>query len=102
MVRAYLVLLLASWLPATALADVFRCPIGFLASPGQSLPEVALHCDAPPSKAARTESLAGPDGATLYVNVEEWTHNEGPRRRVHRRVFRDGAPVEVQTLGYGR
>jgi hypothetical protein len=99
--RAGLVLLLALVVPATALADAFRCPNGALVNPGQSLSEVALHCDAPTSKTTRTESVAGPNGVVVYATVEEWTYNEGPRRLVHVLVFRDGVLVEVQTLGYG-
>jgi len=99
--RVCLALLLVAF-PATLLADAFRCPNGALVNPGQSISEVALHCDAPTSKVTRTESQAGPNGTILVRTVEEWTYNEGPRRLVHVLVFRDGVLAEVETLGYGK
>lgn len=99
---AWFALLLACGCPVTALADSFRCPNGALVSPGQSVSEVAIHCDAPSGRTTRTESEAGPGGATILVTVEEWTYNEGPRKFVHLLMFRNGVLTDVNTLGYGK
>jgi hypothetical protein len=88
--------------PLDSLADDFRCPNGALVSIGAPLSEVSIHCDAPTSKATRTESEPGPGGAMILTEVEEWTFNEGPHRFVHLLVFRKGVLSEVKTLGYGK
>ncbi len=83
-------------------ADSFRCPNGAIVSVGDSMPEVFIKCDPPSFKNARTESEAGYRGATILINVEEWTYNEGPYRLVHLLTFRNGVLDQIQTLGYGK
>jgi len=101
--KLHLLALAAALTLATAAhADNFRCPNGSIVSTGDSMSAVYLECDPPSFKTVRTESEAGHKGATILINVEEWTYNEGPHRLVHTLVFRNGVLVEVQTLGYGR
>lgn len=102
MLRLTLSVLLLLSLSGTALADIYRCPNGSLVSTGDSMSEVYIKCDPPSFKSVRTESEAGFRGATILINVEEWTYNEGPHRLVHLLTFRNGVLTQVQTLGYGR
>lgn len=87
---------------AVVQADNFRCPNGAIVSTGDSMSQVYIECDPPSFKNTRTESESGYRGATILINVEEWTYNEGPHRLVHLLVFRNGVLTEVQTLGYGK
>lgn len=83
-------------------ADNFRCPNGAIVSTGDNMAEVYIKCDPPSFKNSRTESEAGHRGATILINVEEWTYNEGPHRLVHLLTFRNGILASVQSLGYGK
>lgn len=85
-----------------AAADNFRCPNGSIVSTGDSQSIVAMKCDPPTYKATRMESEGGHRGATILINVEEWTYNEGPNRLVHILTFRNGVLMSVQTAGFGR
>lgn len=85
-----------------AFADNFRCPNGAIVSTGDRVSEVYVKCDPPTFRDTRTESEAGRKGATILVNVEEWTYNEGPNRLMHLLVFYNGVLSEVRTLGYGK
>ena len=87
---------------ATAQADNFRCPNGSIVSTGDSQSIVAMKCDPPTYKSSRVQSEAGGHGATILINVEEWTYNEGPNRLVHILYFRNGLLESVQTAGYGK
>ncbi|MDD2501554.1 MAG: DUF2845 domain-containing protein [Geobacter sp.] len=87
---------------ATAHADNFRCPNGNIVSTGDSISIVAMKCDTPTYKNSRMQSEAGNRGATILINIEEWTYNEGPNRLVHMLVFRNGALESVQTAGFGK
>lgn len=97
----YALLGVAAW-AGTAAADNFRCPNGSIVSTGDSQSMVAMKCDPPTYKATRMESEAGHRGATILINVEEWTYNEGPNRLVHILTFRNGVLMSVQTAGFGR
>lgn len=97
-----LTLLLIASLAGSVWGDNFRCPNGAIVSTGDSMSHVYVACDPPTFKVTRTESEAGHRGATILINVEEWTYNEGPHRLVHVLVFRNGILTEVQTLGYGK
>lgn len=89
-------------LVATAHADNFRCPNGSIVSTGDSISIVAMKCDTPTYKNNRMQSESGTSGATILINVEEWTYNEGPNRLVHILVFRNGILESVQTAGFGK
>lgn len=93
---------LLAGLTDSALADNFRCPNGAIVSTGDTMAEVYVECDPPSFKNVRTESEAGYRGATILVNVEDWTYNEGPHRLMHMLTFRNGVLEKVQTLGYGK
>lgn len=100
--RPAILLLILFGLAGSAWADSFRCPNGAIVSSGDSMSEVYLKCDPPSFKNVRTETEAGYRGATIVVNVEEWTYNEGPYRLVHMLTFRNGVLDRIQTLGYGK
>ena len=85
-----------------AYADNFRCPNGAIVSTGDSISMVSIKCDPPSFKNTRMETTSGTQGATIVINVEEWTYNEGPNKLVHLLVFRNGKLEEVQSLGYGK
>jgi Protein of unknown function (DUF2845) len=99
-VLAALLILIAC--SSTALADNFRCPNGAIVSTGDRIAEVYVKCDPPSFRDNRTESDSGRRGATILINVEEWTYNEGPNRLMHLLVFYNGILSEVRTLGYGK
>lgn len=94
------VILSVSSLPA--LADNFRCPNGSIVSSGDSISEVAVKCDQPTNRLKRTEGEETVRGRVRYVEVEEWTYNEGLNTLVHYLIFRDGILVEVRTGTFGR
>lgn len=89
-------------LNASAHASDFRCPNGSIVSTFDSISEVAVKCDAPTNKVKRTEGEMTGSGRTRYVEVEEWTYNEGPNTLVHYLTFRDGILVEIRTGTFGR
>ena len=83
-------------------ADTFRCPNGNLVSTGDSISEVVVKCDPPTNKVKRTEGEDTSRGRVRYVEIEEWTYNEGPHTLVHYLTFRDGVLVQVRTGSFGR
>lgn len=85
-----------------AQADIFRCPNGNLVSSGDSISEVLVKCDPPTNKVKRTEGEDTSRGRVRYVEVEEWTYNQGPHTLVHYLIFRDGLLVTVKTGTFGR
>ncbi len=87
---------------AFAHADSFRCPNGSLVSTGDSISEVSLKCDAPTSVVRRDDPVETAWGKTAYVEVQEWTYNQGPNQFVYFLVFRGGRLVEVRSGDYGR
>ncbi len=89
-------------LSGVALADNFRCPNGNIVSTGDNISMVAIKCDPPTFRNTRMESEAGHRGATIFINIEEWTYNEGPNRLVHILTFRNGILDSVQTAGFGK
>lgn len=87
---------------AVAHADSFRCPNGSLVSTGDSISEVSLKCDAPTSMVRRDDPVETARGKTAYVEVQEWTYNQGPNRFVYFLVFRGGRLSEVRSGDYGK
>jgi hypothetical protein len=85
-----------------ARADNFRCPNGSIISSGDSISEVMVKCDPPTNKIKRTDSEDNYSGRVRYVEVEEWTYNQGPNTLVHYLTFRNGILVEVRTGTFGR
>jgi hypothetical protein len=85
-----------------ARADNFRCPNGSIISSGDSISEVMVKCDPPTNKIKRTDSEDNYSGRVRYVEVEEWTYNQGPNTLVHYLTFRNGILVEVRTGSFGR
>ncbi|MDD3294874.1 MAG: DUF2845 domain-containing protein [Geobacteraceae bacterium] len=83
-------------------ADSFRCPNGSLVSTGDSISEVSLKCDAPTSVVRRDDPVETAWGKTAYVEVQEWTYNQGPNQFVYFLVFRGGRLVAVRSGDYGR
>ena len=97
-----LYMLITLGLTDTATADSFRCPNGAIISSGDNQSIVAMKCDAPTYKLSRVETEAGYRGATIIINIEEWTYNEGPDRLVHILTFRNGLLFSIQTAGFGK
>ena len=87
---------------AEALADNFRCPNGSIITRGDSISEVMVKCDPPTNKVKRTDSDETVRGRVRYVEVEEWTYNEGPNTLVHYLTFWNGVLTEVKTGTFGR
>jgi hypothetical protein len=85
-----------------ASADNFRCPNGSIVSSGDSISEVMVKCDPPDNKVKRTDSDETVRGRIRYVEVEEWTYNQGPNTLVHYLTFRNGVLIEVKTGTFGR
>ena len=85
-----------------AYADNFRCPNGNIVSSGDSISEVVVKCDPPTNKLKRTDSDETSRGRVRYIEVEEWTYNEGPHTLVHYLTFRNGVLTEVKTGTFGR
>jgi hypothetical protein len=86
----------------TAQADIFRCPNGSLVSSGDSVSEVIVKCDPPTAVVKRSEPGETSRGRVLYVEVEEWTYNQGPHTLVHYLEFRNGILTGVRTGSFGR
>jgi hypothetical protein len=84
-----------------AFADNFRCPNGSIVSTGDSISEVVVKCDPPTHTIKRTDSDTIM-GRVRYIEVEEWTYNEGPHTLVHYLTFRNGTLTEVKTGTFGR
>ena len=87
---------------AEAYADNFRCPNGSIVSSGDSISEVVVKCDPPNNKVKRSESEYTFSGRVRYVEVEEWTYNQGPNTLVHYLTFRNGLLTDVKTGTFGR
>lgn len=100
-----LILMVASVLvvlASSAVAGNFRCPNGSIVSTGDSISEVMVKCDPPTNTIKRTDSEDTFRGRVRYVEVEEWTYNEGPHTLVHYLTFRNGILIEVKTGTFGR
>lgn len=85
-----------------AFSDNFRCPNGNIVSSGDSISEVMVKCDPPTNKVKRTDSEDTVKGRVRYIEVEEWTYNEGLHTLVHYLTFRNGVLTEVKTGTFGR
>ena len=86
----------------SAYADNFRCPNGSIISSGDSISEVLVKCDPPTNKVKRTDSDETVRGRVRYIEVEEWTYNQGPHTLVHYLTFRNGRLTEIKTGTFGR
>lgn len=105
MKKVLLVVISFSLLAITAVsarAGNFRCPNGNIVSSGDSISEVAIKCDPPTFMVKRIEGEGVVRGGVRYVEVEEWTYNEGVNTLVHYLIFRNGVLVEVRTGSFGR
>jgi hypothetical protein len=102
MKRTVLLLIIFALYPSLVRADNFRCPNGSIVSTGNSISEVIVKCDPPTNKVKRTEGDQTFRGRVRYVEVEEWTYNEGLHTLVHYLLFRDGILVQVRTGTFGR
>jgi hypothetical protein len=87
---------------AEAYGDNFRCPNGSIVSSGDSISEVVVKCDPPTNKVKRSDSEDTFSGRVRYVEVEEWTYNQGPNTLVHYLTFRNGLLTDVKTGTFGR
>ena len=87
---------------AVARADNFRCPNGSIVSTGDSISQVMVTCDPPTNRIKRTDSEDTFNGRVRYVEVEEWTYNQGLNTLVHFLTFRNGVLTEVKTGTFGR
>ena len=85
-----------------AFADNFRCPNGSIVSSGDSISEVLVKCDPPTNKIKRTDSDETIRGRVRYIEVEEWTYNQGPHTLVHYLTFRNGVLTDIKTGTFGR
>lgn len=85
-----------------AFADNFRCPNGSIVSSGDSISDVMVKCDPPTNKIKRTDSNETGRGRVRYIEVEEWTYNEGPHTLVHYLTFSNGVLTEIKTGTFGR
>jgi hypothetical protein len=85
-----------------AFADSFRCPNGSIVSSGDSLSEVMVKCDPPTNKVKRTDSDTTYSGRVRYIEVEEWTYNQGINTLVHYLTFRNGVLTEIKTGTFSR
>ena len=100
-----LILVFASvvvFLAPEAFADNFRCPNGSIVTSGDSISEVMVKCDPPTNKIKRTDSEETFRGRVRYIEVEEWTYNQGPNTLVHYLTFRNGLLTEVKSGTFGR
>ncbi len=89
-------------LPTEGQAASLRCD-SELVSDGASKTEVLLKCGEPMAKDSRTEEIR--DRATrriIYVTIEEWTYNFGPRTFLQTVIFMNGRLTEVRSGDYGR
>lgn len=85
-----------------AFADNFRCPNGSIVSSGDSISEVMVKCDPPTNKIKRTDSEDTERGRVRYIEVEEWTYNEGLNTLIHYLIFKNGVLTDVKTGTFGR
>ena len=102
MKRLLLLTALLAFSVPEAFADNFRCPNGSIVTSGDSISEVMVKCDPPTNKVKRTDSDETFRGRVRYVEVEEWTYNEGANTLVHYLTFRNGVLIEVKTGTFGR
>jgi hypothetical protein len=102
MKRTILIASVAVLFAVSAHAANFRCPNGNIVTTSDSISEVFVKCDPPTFKTKRTEGVETSTSRVRYVEVEEWTYNEGPNTLVHYLTFRDGILIDVRTGTFGR
>jgi hypothetical protein len=67
--------------------DSLRCKSGSLIMLGESKLEVASKCGEPGSKSTVDRRVAGSGSRVMYVTIEEWTYNFGPRDFIYTLEF---------------
>ena len=85
-------------------ADTMRCETGQVVSNGDTAADVRTKCGKPTQREKKQEcrgSHAGRSRADC-VTVDMWTYNFGPRRLLHRLIFKHGRLAAVRTHGYGQ
>ncbi len=90
------------FLAADVFVDNFRCPKGSIVTTGDSISEVMVTCDPPTNKVKRIDSEDTFRGRVRYIEVEEWTYNQGQNTLVHYLTFRNGILAEIKTGTFGR
>jgi hypothetical protein len=95
-------------------ANTMRCgDTGPVVSSGDTKADVLTKCGAPMQREKRQEcrephagrprtSGQEPFHATGCITVDMWTYNFGPRRLVHKLIFKSGRLTAIQTHGYGQ
>ena len=95
-------------------ADTMRCgDTGPVVSSGDTTADVLTKCGAPTQREKRQEcrephagnpraSGQRPSHVTDCITVDMWTYNFGPRRLVHKLIFKSGRLTAIQTHGYGQ
>jgi hypothetical protein len=89
-------------MPLPVLADTFRCPNGTIVSTGDSISEVVLKCDRPTFVYSHNQPEANSAGRIAYVEIQEWTYDQGRQNFVYFLIFRNGILTEIRSGGYGR
>lgn len=87
---------------STVVADTFRCPNGTIVSTGDSISEVVLKCDRPTFVYTHNQPEANSAGRIAYVEIQEWTYDQGRQHFVYFLTFRNGILTEIRSGGYGR
>lgn len=88
--------------PLPAAADTFRCPNGTIVSTGDSISEVVLKCDRPTFVYTHHQPETNSSGRIAYIEIQEWTYDQGRQNFVYFLTFRNGILTEVRSGGYGR
>lgn len=101
--KAQIAILVFVAVNSTAYASsFFRCPNGSVISAGDRISVVAVKCDSPSFVNHRTESEETSRGRIEYIDVQEWTYNQGQNKMLTTLIFRDGVLHRIETGGYGR
>jgi hypothetical protein len=95
-------------------ADTMRCgETGPIVSSGDTTADVLTKCGEPTQREKRQECREPPTGrpraggqgpfqGTDCITVDMWTYNFGPRRLVHKLIFKNGRLTAIQTQSYGQ
>jgi hypothetical protein len=90
-------------------AGTLRCSeTGAVVSNGDTTTDVLTKCGTPTHREKRREcresrtSVQGSAQTTDCTMVDVWTYNFGPRRLVHKLIFKSGRLTAIQTHGYGQ
>lgn len=100
--KIFIVVLLLFCLATIAYADTFRCPNGAIVSTGDRISEVALKCDKPTFVYTHQQPEQNYSGRIAYMEIQEWTYDQGRQNFVYFLVFRNGILTEIRSGGYGK